>query len=282
MKLKLLIPKGRIFQNIASLFDEAGLALKLAERTYRTIINENFEAKIMKPQNVGELLELGAHDCGFTGYDWIEESGADVKPILDLGFDRVKIVAACPAQTTLRELRSKKIVVATEYVHLAGEWLKKQNYDYRIVRTFGATEVFPPDDADLIVDNTSTGKTLSDNGLKIIDTLLESSTWFVASKKALLDPYKRAKIDELTMLFNAVLEGRGKIMLEMNVSKANFEKLVRSIPAMRSPTVSPLYGETGFAVKIAVKKSDAPTLIPQLKAFGATDIVEYELRKVVY
>jgi ATP phosphoribosyltransferase len=239
------------------------------------------DAKIMKPQNVGELLELGSHDAGFTGIDWIRESGADVTELLDLGLDQVRIVAAVPAALDEDSLRSKKLVVATEYVNLAGDWLGRQGYKHRILRTYGATEVFPPDDADMIIDNTASGQTLRDNGLRIVATILESSTRFVASREAMADPEKRMRIEELATLFRAVLDGRDRVMLEMNIPKARFAEIVAGLPAMKSPTVAPLYGDEGFAVKIAVKKQEAPELIPRLKKLGAGDIVEYDLRKVV-
>jgi len=280
-KLRILIPKGRIFDNVSRLFSEAGFPIALSDRTYRPALGADWlDAKIMKPQNVGELLELGSHDAGFTGIDWIRESGADVQEVLDLGFDKVRIVAAVPHDYDEAKLRSKKLVVATEYVNLAEQWLKSSGYQYRILRTYGATEVFPPDDADMIIDNTSSGQTLKDNGLKIIATLLESSTRFVASKAAFANAEKKRRIEELAMLFSAVLDGRDRVMLEMNIPKEQFESL-SSLPAMRSPTVAPLYGDAGFAVKIAVKKHEVPDIIPKLKKLGAIDIVEYDLRKVV-
>jgi ATP phosphoribosyltransferase len=282
-KLRVLIPKGRIFENVAALFRDAGFPISLADRTYRPLIKADWiDAKIMKPQNVGALLELGSHDAGITGIDWIRESGADVEEIIDLGFDRVRIVAAAPAELDDSALKQRKITVATEYERLAREWLDAEGYDFRILRTHGATEVFPPDDADMIVDNTSSGQTLRDNGLRIAATLLESSTRFVASKAAMANPEKRARVEELSMLFKAVLDGRERVMLEMNVAENLFDGLIEALPSMRSPTVSPLYGEPGgFAVKTAVKKSDVPDIIPRLKKLGATDIVEYDLRKVV-
>jgi len=280
-KLRILIPKGRIFDNIARLFAEAGFPISLSDRTYRPELGADWlDAKIMKPQNVGELLELGSHDAGFTGIDWIRESAADVQEIIDLGFDKVKIVSAVPHDYDEAKLRSKKLVVATEYVNLAEAWLKSSGYQYQILRTYGATEVFPPDDADMIIDNTSTGQTLKDNGLRIIATLLESSTRFVASRSALANAEKKSRIEELAMLFHAVLDGRERVMLEMNIPKEHFESLA-SLPAMRSPTVAPLYGDDGYAVKIAVKKHEVPDIIPKLKKLGALDIVEYDLRKVV-
>jgi len=278
----LLVPKGRIFDKVAGLLTEAGFPVALTERTYRPSMGADWiDAKIMKPQNVAELLELGSHDAGFTGIDWVKESGADVAEVMDLGFDKVKIVAAVPQESSDEYLRGKKLVVATEYVNLAKSWLGKSGYQYRILRTYGATEVFPPDDADMIIDNTSSGQTLKDNGLKIIGTVLESSTRFVASHAALADPDKRNRVEELAMLFHAVLNGRDKVMLEMNIPRDRFETMINSLPAMRSPTVAPLFGDSGYAVKIAVKKHEVPDIIPRLKKLGALDIVEYDLRKVV-
>ena len=263
-KLKILLPKGRIYENVTELFAGAGITIKLPERAYRPTVNQDdIEAKVMKPQNIGKLLELGAHDVGFTGRDWIEETNADVEEIMDLGFDPVKIVAAVPNSIDDKALLKKRIIVATEYEHIAERWLKEKKIDHLIVRTYGATEVFPPDDADMIVD-----------------VLMTSSTRMFASKAALKDPAKKQKIMELKMLFTSVLNARDRVMLEMNVARDKFESLVKALPAMRSPTVSPLYGDDGFAVKIAVKKSEVPNLMPKLKNLGATDILEYELRKV--
>ena len=281
-KLRVLIPKGRIFDNVSRLFSDAGYPISLADRTYRPLIAADWmDAKIMKPQNVGELLELGSHDAGFTGIDWIRESGADVEEIMDLGFDRVEVVAAVPAGSDLGAMKNRKIVVATEYVKLSENWLNSNSFKYRLLRTYGATEVFPPDDADMIIDNTSSGQTLRDNGLKIIDVLMKSSTLFVASKGAMADKEKRGRIEELAMLFKAVLDGRDRVMLEMNVPKAKFQDMVKGLPAMKSPTVAPLHNDEGYAVKIAVKKNEVPEIISSLKKAGAMDIVEYELRKVV-
>ncbi|MDR2111102.1 MAG: ATP phosphoribosyltransferase [Spirochaetaceae bacterium] len=281
-KLRILIPKGRIFDNVSRLFADSGFPLSLADRTYRPSVAADWlDAKIMKPQNVGELLELGSHDAGFTGIDWIRESGADVEEVLDLGFDRVRVVAAVPEGLDDGALKARKLVVATEYMNLAEDWLRRAGYTYRLLRTYGATEVFPPDDADMIIDNTSSGQTLRDNGLRIIAVVLESSTRFVASRRSMADREKRGRIEELAMLFKAVLEGREKVMLEMNVTKARFAELVAGLPAMRSPTVASLYGDEGYAVKVAVKKDEIPELLPRLKKLGAGDIVEYDLRKVV-
>lgn len=281
-KLKMLLPKGRIYDNVVRLCEEAGISIYLPDRAYRPSVNQtDLEAKVMKPQNIGKLLELGAHDVGFTGIDWIKETNANVEEILDLGFDKVRIVAAVPNEIDDVAIKSKRMIVATEYVAISESWLKTQNLNYVLVRTYGATEVFPPDDADMIIDNTSTGRTLQENGLRIIETIMESSTRMFASREAMANPEKKKKILELKMLFESALDARNRVMLEMNVSKAMFPELVKAIPSMKSPTVSPLYGDDGYAIKTVVKKSEVPNLMPLLRSLGATDIIEYELRKVM-
>lgn len=179
------------------------------------------------------------------------------------------------------QIVTRRIIVATEYEKIASRWLEEKKMNSLVVRTYGATEVFPPDDADMIIDNTATGRTLVENGLRIVDTIMTSSTRMFASKEAMADPDKKKKIMELKMLFEAVLDAHDRVMLEMNVTKARFQDLVTGLPSMRSPTVAPLYGDDGYAIKIAVKKSEVPTLLPKLKELGATDILEYDLRKVL-
>lgn len=281
-KLKILLPKGRIYEHVIGLFSGAGISISLPERAYRPIVNQDdLEAKVMKPQNIGKLLELGAHDMGFTGRDWIRETHADVEEILDTGFDKVRIVAAVPNSIDDAQLASRRVIVATEYEHIANEWLKSRGMNSEVIRTYGATEVFPPDDADMIIDNTATGRTLVENGLRIVAEIMSSSTCMFASKKAMQNPEKKEKILELKSIFESVIDARDRVMLEMNVPKESFDALVNGLPSMRSPTVSPLYGDKGFAVKIAVKKSEVPNLLPRLKSLGATDILEYELKMVM-
>lgn len=280
--LKIVIPKGRIFQNVVSLFHEAGFQLEIDDRGYTPWISDpEIEIKCMKPQNIAQLVELGSHDAGFTGLDWIAETSAGVREILDLKFDPVRIVSAIPQNRTPADLKKKKIVVASEYENISRRYLDQGGFDYLFLRTYGATEVFPPDDADMIIDNVSSGRTLKANGLKIVDTLMNSSTRLIANPAAASDPWKGEKISELATLFLAVLDARGRVMLEMNVPPEKLSQVVKKLPCMRSPTVSPLYREEGYAVKVAVKRSEVVKLIPMLKRMGATDILEYEIKKVV-
>ncbi len=281
-KLRLVVPKGRIQRNVLSLLEASGIRILTDERQYKPVVSDSeIEIKIMKPQNIPRLVELGSHDAGFTGLDWIRETGADVTEIMDLGFDPVRVVAAAPEGTDLNDLTVRRVVVASEYEGLARSWLDQMKLDYVLLRTFGATEVFPPDDADLIVDNTSTGRTLQEHRLKILDTLMTSSTRFIANRSALEDPWKQVRIQRLGMLFDAILNARKRVMLEMNVPKEVFEAVLQVLPAMRAPTVAPLHGEGGFSVKVAVKRDQAAPLVVRLKEMGARDILEYELKKVM-
>ncbi len=279
-KLKIVIPKGRIYDNVADLLISAGISFKITGRNYRPLVsNEKIDIKIMKPQNIPKLVEMGARDIGFTGYDWIKEEKADVIEVMDLTFDPVQIVCAIPSKYSIKELKKRKIIVASEYENISRQFLNKKKYKFELIRTYGATEVFPPDDADMIIDNTSTGTTLAEHNLKVVATVMESSTRFIANRKAMKK--KEKEINKLKMLFNAVLDARKKVLLEMNVPADKLEKLVKFLPCMRSPTVAPLYKEEGYAVKIAVDKSDVLDLIPKLKKYGAKDILEYEISKVV-
>lgn len=281
--LKLALPKGRIFDRVHTLLNDCGLGLRLPERGYRPTCNdERLAIKILKAPNVAALVGLGSHDLGFTGHDWVRESQADVVELLDLGFDPVRIVAAAPVGTDLRDLLARdRVVVVSEYEHLARHWLDARGVRYHYMRSYGATEVFPPEDADLIVDNTSSGRTLVENGLHVLDTLLESTTRIVAHPAALDDPVRRGVIEELLLLIRAVLDGRDRVLLEMNIDEARLPQLVAQLPAMKSPTVAQLYNSSGYAVKVAVKKAQVARLIPELKRLGATDILETEIRKVI-
>ncbi len=280
--IKLALPKGRIYDKVVKLLKDAGFTITGNGRSYRPKINDNnIKIKILKARNIPKLVELGSQDIAFTGNDWVVEQSADVQELIDLKFDPVKIVAAIPKKYSLNSLKKKKVVVASEYEALATKFLEKNGFDYVYLRTFGATEVFPPDDADMIVDNTSTGTTLKQNGLDIVETLLESSTRMIANKQAMQDEWKRKKIECIVMLLKSVLEGRKRVYLEMNISDEKLNDLVEILPCMKSPTISKLYRGGGFAVKVAVEKAKVAELIPVLKEKGATDILEFKLSKVV-
>lgn len=287
-KLSILLAKGRIYESVVELLKDVGISIYLPDRTYYPITNqEDLAFQVVKPQISSALLANNRADVAFSGKDWVYENGVEdqLEEILDLGFDPVRIVVAVPESVDFDSLLTKPVTIATEYQNLSRLWAKNKNVDGKIFRTWGTSEGFVQDNdqalAQILIDNTSTGSSLRANHLKICDTIMESSTRMYASKEALKDPQKKQKIMELKMLFEAVLAARSRVMLEMNVSKENFDGLIAGLPAMKSPTVSPLFGNNGFAVKIAVKKSEVPVLLPKLHQLGATDILEYELRKVM-
>ena len=287
-KLRILLAKGRIYESVYELLSDVGISLKLAERTYFPTTNQDDLAfQVVKPQIASALLASNRADVGFSGKDWVYENGVQdgVEEIMDLGFDPVRIVAAIPNTVDFDKLLKGKVTIATEYQNLSKKWVEEKKVDGTIFRTWGTSEGFVQDNEDslaqILIDNTSTGSSLRANNLKIVDTLMTSSTRMYASKEALTDPAKKQKIMELKMLFESVLNARGRVMLEMNVSKDKFDGLIKALPSMKSPTVSPLFGDDGYAVKIAVKKSEVPTLLPKLQSLGATDILEYALRKVM-
>ena len=287
-KLRILLAKGRIYESVYELLNDVGISIHLPERTYFPTTNQKDLAfQVVKPQITSFLLSENKADLGFSGKDWVYENGVEdkVEEIMDLGFDPVRIVAAIPETKDLETLLKNPVTIATEYQSLSKKWVESKKNNGTIFRTWGTSEGFVQDTEDamaqILIDNTSTGSSLKANRLKIVDTLMESSTRMYASKEAMKNPQKKQKILELKMLFEAVLNARGRVMLEMNVAKDKFDSLVKGLPSMRSPTVSPLFGDNGYAVKIAVNKCEVPTLLPKLQSLGATDILEYELRKVV-
>jgi len=281
-QVRLIIPKGHMFDGVRELLAEAGLRLGLDERSYRPkSADPRFRVKIVRAQNVPQLLELGAHDLGFSGRDWIEEREAKVAEVLDLGLDPVRVVAAACESETLESLCARRVIAASEYERLARRWLEARGFDYVFVQSYGSTEVFPPEDADLIVDNCASGTTLRANGLRILEDILTSSTRLIACPASLDDPQVREVVEDLKLNLEGVLLARRKVLLEMNVPKALLGTVLPRLPAMKSPTIAPLAGEEGFAVKIAVDRDRVSALIPELKRLGVTDILETRLSKII-
>ena len=281
--IRLGLPKGRMQDNLLRLLADAGLRVSLEPRGYRASVSlPGFETKLLKPQNIVEMLEAGARDIGFAGADWVAELDADLVELLDTGLDPVRVVAAAPGGLLEDgRLPARPLVVASEYASLTKRWIQEQGLDARFVRSYGATEVFPPEDADCIVDNTATGSTLRANGLAILDELMRSSTRLYANPRVLEDPSRRARIEDLVLLLRSVVEARSRVMLEVNVAADQLEELVGILPCMREPTVSTLHGDAGFAVKAAVPRADLPQIVLAIKASGGTDIVVGDLAQIV-
>jgi ATP phosphoribosyltransferase len=283
--LRMTIPTGRIQEKVVALLDQIGVRLSRDGRSYKpTCSSDGIDIKLLKAQNIPNLVELGRHDCGFSGYDWIVEQEADVIELLDLQFDPVRIVAAVPEYLAEDEKfrdAGRPIVVASEYRNLSADFIGRNNLNAVFLQTFGATEALPPEDADLIIDNTATGTTLRHNRLVEVETLMTSTTRFICNRKAYEDPRKRRRLEELKMLMQSTLRAKERVLLEMNVSSEDFSALVVNLPCMKAPTVSELFRGDGYAVKIAVCADEVPALIPKLVSLGARDILEYKLQKIV-
>ncbi len=281
--LRLALPKGRMQEGVFALLADAGIHVRIGARGYRPQVSlEGIDAKILKPQNVVEMLGAGSRDVGFAGADWTRELDADVVEVVDTGLDRVRMVAAAPALLlTDGRLPSRPLVVASEYERVTTEWIRSKGYEARVVRSYGATEVFPPEDADFIVDIAASGDTLRAQNLFVFDELLVSSTRLYASRAAFECPARRPSIERLAMLVRSVLEARQRVMLEVNVGPGALERVIAGLPCMREPTISPLHGDAGFAVKAAVPRTQLPTLIPDIKARGGTDIVVTQLSQII-
>ena len=283
---RLGLPKGRMEQGVLTLLADAGIRVRPSARGYRPDVSlPGAEAKLLKPQNIVEMLTLGSRDAGFAGADWVAELQADVVELLDTRLDPVQLVVAAPAALLdagrLPRLPDRRLVVASEYERLARCWIAANGLCAEFVRSYGATEVFPPEDADIIVDNTATGATLEANGLAIVDVLMRSSTRLYAHRAALDDPNRRRYIDDLVLLISSVLEARRRVMLEVNASATCLAAVVAVLPSMRQATVAQLFGNGGYAVKAAVPRDLLPQIIPAVKAAGGTDVVVSTLSQIV-
>jgi len=281
--LRLAIPKGRMYDGVTRLLGDAGINLTQTVRSYRPHISlDGCEVKVLKPQTIVEMLHAGSRDLGFAGADWVAELDGSLVELADTGLDPVRVVAAAPVDLVPEgQLPSGPLVVASEYENLTRRWIAERCPEATFVRSYGATEVFPPEDADLIVDNTATGSTLEANNLRIIDQLMTSSTRLYANPRALEQPDRRAIIDDIVLLVRSVLEARLRVMVEVNVAPDRLEALLAVLPCMRQPTVSQLAGGDGFAVKAAVPRKDVPAVIPRLKAAGGEDIVVTRIAQII-
>lgn len=287
MALKVLymaLPKGRMEKGVLQLLSEAEVQVVANDvRTYRPYISlPAVDVKLLKSQNIIEMLEAGSRDFGFAGADWVAELEADVVELLDTELNPVQLVAAAPSSFLENgRLPQKSFRIASEYERLAKKWIKEKELDAKFIRSYGATEAFPPEDADCIVDNTATGATLQANNLQIIDNLLSSSTRLYANPRSLENLEKREMIEDFVLVLKSVLQARSRVMVELNVSTEDLPEMVKVIPCMKSPTVSPLYGDLGYAIKVAVLKKDLPQIIPLLKSYGGSDIVVSSFKQIV-
>ena len=268
-KLKLGIPKGSLQDSTISLFKKAGFEIIASERTYYPSINDpEIECLMIRAQEMPKYVENGALDCGITGQDWIEEMAVDIHEVSELiyakqGMRPVRWVLAVPTDSSIksvRDLQGKR--VATELVNVSRKYLKKNKVTADVEFSWGATEVKPPQLADAIIDVTETGASLKANNLKIVDTVMESTTRFVANNTAWKDPWKKQKMEQIALLVNGAINAIEKVGLKMNVSKKDLNKVVALLPSLKSPTINPLQDSAWVAVEAIATEKLVRDLLP--------------------
>lgn len=288
--LSIAIPKGSLEEQTFLLFKQADLEIKRTEREYNPKINDPRigKVKILRPQEIAGYVAEGYFDVGITGHDWVIESGADVIEIADMPYSKqgsgiVKIVIAVPDSQKIESASDIKphSRVTTEYPNITRSYFERLGIPAELHFSYGATEAKVPDLMDVVVDVTETGSTLRKNNLKIIDVMLESTTKLVVNKDSWNDSTKRRAIEEIRTLLLAVIEARGKVLLDMNVPAEKLDELIAALPAMKLPTVTKLYNSEYYAVETVAAKETVNILIPELKRLGAEDILELDISKIV-
>jgi ATP phosphoribosyltransferase len=286
--LKLGIPAGSLQEATARLFARAGYQITFASRSYYPAIDDpEIHCTLIRAQEMPRYVQDGSLDCGLTGYDWILENDAKVVELAELIFSKVsrrpvRWVLAVPNDSPVKDvkdLQGKRI--ATEVVGLTRRWLAGHGVEAHVEFSWGATEVKPPKLADAIVEVTETGSSLKANNLRIVCDLLQSTTRFIANEKAAADAWKKKKMDDLVLMLRGAMAAEGKVGLMMNVPTAVLKAVLEILPALQNPTVSSLSNPDWVAVNTILDESVVRTLVPQLKAAGATGIVEYPLNKII-
>jgi ATP phosphoribosyltransferase len=289
--IDLVLPKGSLEAGTFRLFEEADLpVLRASDRDYNASIPDPriSKVKILRPQEIPRAIEAGLFDLGIAGHDCVLESSSDVCEVMDLGFNRggvavAKIVLAVANDSTIR--RAEDVPpgsrINTEYVGMTKRFFEALGIPVDVSFSHGATEAKIPELADAIVDITETGSSLRRAGLRIVATLAETSPRLIANKQSWNDPAKRREIEEIRTLLAGVLAARGKVLIKMNVPEARLQELIGILPAMKSPTVSHLFGTSYYAVETVAIKSEINLLIPKLKNHGAEDILEIPIAKIV-
>ena len=287
--LKLGLPKGSLEQATIEKMAKAGYNISVSARSYVPYVDDDeLEIRLIRAQEVSRYVEHGYLDCGITGHDWITENGSDVHEVGEFLFSKAtrqpaRWVLAVPENSPVRsakDLNGKR--VATEVVNLTKKYLKQHGVKAEVEFSWGATEVKAHELVDAIVEITETGSSLRANNLRIVDTLLVSTPRLIANRAAWKDRWKRKKIETLALLLHGALEAEAKVGLKMNIAERNLAKLLKTLPALRNPTVSQLSQPGWVAVETIIDEHVVRELIPQLKAAGAEGIIEYPLNKVVY
>lgn len=288
-RLKIGLPKGSLQESTFALFKKAGFNVSVGERSYFPRIDDpELDPILIRAQEISRYVEEGVLDSGLTGKDWITENGSRVVEVADLvyakrGLRPVRWVLAVPENSPIKkpsDLKGKRI--ATEAVNITKDYLKKRNVKANVEFSWGATEVKVPNLVDAIVELTETGTSLREHNLRIVDTLLESTTRLIANKKSWKDPWKRRKLENLKLLLQGAIVAEEKVGLKMNVQSAKLKAVIKELPALRNPTISPLSQKGWVAIETIVDEHVVRQIIPRLKAAGASGIIEYSLNKVIF
>ncbi len=286
--LKFGIPKGSLEEATICMFKKAGYNITVNSRSYYPWVDdEELSLMLIRAQEIARYVEEGVLDAGITGKDWIEESGADVVIVSSLQYSKasrnpVRWVLAAHKDSgikSVKDLEGKRI--ATEAVEMTKKYLKKHNVNAIVEFSWGATEVKCPTLADAIVEITETGSSLKANNLIIIDEVMVSTTQLIANKDSWKDSWKKDKIEKINLMLQAVLEAEGKVGLMLNVRREDLEKVLKILPAIKNPTVSPLSDPEWVALNTIIDEKIVRHIIPELKKNGASGIVEYPLNKII-
>jgi ATP phosphoribosyltransferase len=290
--LKLVLPKGSLERATLDLFEAADLAVTRSSNVdYRASIGDPRvdEVLILRPQEIPVYVADGLFDLGITGRDWIEETGADVVSLGQLHYSKatarpIRMVLAVADDAPYESVADlpQGVRVSTEYVGLTRRFFEGHGIAADVSLSYGATEAKIPDIADAVVEITETGRALRAAGLRILDTILVSFTELIANKAAYDDPEKRHAMHQLLTLLSGTLEARGRVLVKLNVAEGDLDGVLKLLPAMKSPTISQLSGNGGFAVETVVPKGEINVLIPALKDAGASDIIELPISKIVH
>lgn len=286
--LVLGLPKGSLQEATFAMLKKAGFSVTVGSRSYTPSIDDpELQARLIRAQEISRYVEHGMLDAGITGYDWILENGSDVVEVAELiyakqGLRPVRWVLAVPENSRIRsvkDLQGKRI--ATEAVGLTRRYLKQHGVKAEVEFSWGATEVKAPELVDAIVEITETGSSLRANNLRIVDTVLESTTRLIANRKAWKDPWKQRKIRQLAMLLTGALMGESRVLLKMNVERKNLQEVIELLPALHAPTVNTLSSPDWYSVESVVEERIVREIIPALKEAGAEGIIEIGLNKIV-
>jgi ATP phosphoribosyltransferase len=287
-KLKLGIPKGSLENATIDLFRRAGFNISVSSRSYFPSIDDpEIECMLIRAQEMARYVEDGILDAGLTGLDWVKESEAEVETVADLvyskaSFGKVRWVLAVPESSpvqSVKDLEGK--IIATELVQFTKNYLKANGVTAKVEFSWGATEVKPPVLADAIVEVTETGSSLRANKLRIVEELMSSNTQLIANKTSWADAWKQQKLSDIRLLLDGAIAALGKVGLMLNVRRADLEKVLATLPALKNPTISQLSDSEWVAVNTILDEITVRNLIPRLKAAGAQGIVEYPLNKIV-